>query len=84
MRIGRLVSHACAQPAVFECAACGRPICRWHRSRNVADRCAQCAGEYAPPKAHVEVGDDELFAFTDDELEAFAPHREAAVPHFDS
>jgi hypothetical protein len=84
MRIGRLVSHACAQPAVFDCAACARPMCRGHRSRSMADRCAQCAGEYAPPKAKVEVSDDELFAFTDDEVAAFAPHREAARPLYDS
>ncbi len=84
MRIGRLVSHACAQPAVFDCARCARPMCRGHRSASLADACVQCVGEYAPPRARVDVSDADLFAFTEDELAAFAPHRDAVRPEYDS
>jgi hypothetical protein len=69
--IGRLVSHPCGRKTSRACPACRRPVCERHLAAADDARCVQCAGAYTPPPAPIRVGDEEMFAFTADELAVF-------------
>ena len=43
-KVGMLVLHDCDRPAVDNCTACGRPICKRHRVKRQGEvLCAECA-----------------------------------------
>jgi hypothetical protein len=72
--IGRLVSHPCGRKTSLHCAACRRAVCNRHIDPGGV-RCAQCAGRYAPPPAPIRVTEEEMFAFSPEEISTFdAPY----------
>lgn len=82
--VGQLVAHPCGRKARVTCSRCRTPTCEQHLSEG---QCLRCAGMYRAPDAPVEVSWQEMFDFTDAELEVFEKRTQSpdqALHRYDS